>query len=70
MCVRDGRGLFTGTEKIGRGHGALCAIQHIGVVGEPGGLQFAETKKRRPNTGARADNALQVTRPPHRGACY
>jgi len=23
--------------KNGRGHGALCAIQHLGVVGEPGG---------------------------------
>jgi len=24
-------------QKNGRGHGALCAIQHLGVVSEPGG---------------------------------
>jgi len=29
---------------------------------------FTETKKHSPNTGARANNTLQVTRPPQRGA--
>ena len=31
---------------------------------------FTETKKHSPNTGARANNILQATRPPHRGACW
>jgi len=34
-----------------------------------GQVPFTETKKHSPNTGARANNTLQVTRPPHRGAC-
>jgi len=28
---------YHGHRRKGRGHGALCAIQHLGVVGEPGG---------------------------------
>ena len=31
--------------------------------------RIIETKKRCPNTGARAINTLQATRLPHRGAC-
>ena len=30
---------------------------------------FTETKKHSPNASARANNTLQVARPPHRGAC-
>ena len=30
---------------------------------------FTETNKHSPNTGARANNALQVTRPSLRGTC-
>jgi len=31
-----------GNRRNGRGHGALCAIQHLGVVGEPGGSGWGE----------------------------
>jgi len=36
-------------------------------LGPCGGV--TETKKRSPNTGARANNTPQITRPPYRGAC-
>jgi len=31
-----------GNRRNGRGHGKLCAIQHIGVVSEPGGSERGE----------------------------
>ena len=31
---------------------------------------YHRKKKHSPNTGARANNTLQATRPPHRGACW
>jgi len=47
----------------------LPLYEHLKFMKTEGGVaQFTETKKHSPNTGARANNTLQVARPPHWGA--
>jgi len=49
---------------------AVCSLNISAFQTAPPGRPYSrEPKKHSPNTGAHANNTLQVTRPPHRGAC-
>jgi len=51
--------------RTGRGHGALCAVQHLGVVGEPGGSGRGECVR-----GAITNLVQSPPQPPTRPRWY
>jgi len=55
--------------KMEAGEPALAVVQAALASPEEQVNISKEIYKHSPNTGARANNTLQVTRPSHRGAC-